>query len=857
MSLLNAKVLRLDEEIQSDEPDEDAISKDQSGYVSVPSSPQRRSGVETIIDRACARIAPLWPLKNFVAVNPFIGLQEMHFQEASDTLARILGHGIYLSRDFYREHMASGRITRADIQAAIDFCACDLTIEEVERTLAERAPRPALGMVPVSQILEAVEGGLWSSFVTERISLHCAAYFDLGQATIPTPWRDQSLFTAWRKAAAIDRSPAMMGIGDFRNAVSAIPTSARDAIAWGIAQLDIPDEAIERYLHASLLSIGGWAAWTRYLRWQAELNGEQDDNIIDLLAIRVMWDILLFREKYSDALNEQWCAMLQRSMRQPSEKRQAAARIDRVMLNAMEHGYQRRLVAALRKPDTPVQTEGRPLVQAAFCIDVRSEIFRRSLELVSPQVQTLGFAGFFGIFVEYVPLGADEGRSHVPVLFKPIHRVCEQVSEKTALNHKVRDQRRNRIALSKTWKGFKYSASSAFSFVEAAGLLYLPKLLSDSLGWTRPVPDPASQGLKSTLLRCLGPSLERDAANPADMVCTGIPEQERVDHAERILRAMGLTGQFARLVLLAGHGSRSVNNPHASSLDCGACAGQTGEVSARVVAALLNLSGVRAGLRERGIEIPDDTRFIAGLHDTTADSFELFDTAAVPPALQPDVERLKLWLQQAGELTRLQRAERLGIAAQQGETEPLFTRRTRDWSQVRPEWALSNNAGFIAAPRSLTRAADLQGRAFLHDYKWRDDEDFRVLELIMTAPMVVANWINMQYYGSVVDNKTLGSGNKVLHNIVGGAIGVLEGNGGDLRVGLPLQSLHDGKRWMHEPIRLSAFIAAPKHAMDDIILRHKNVRELVENHWLHLFQIDEDGAVYRRYATGDWRRFEI
>jgi hypothetical protein len=122
----------------------------------------------------------------------------------------------------------------------------------------------------------------------------------------------------------------------------------------------------------------------------------------------------------------------------------------------------------------------------------------------------------------------------------------------------------------------------------------------------------------------------------------------------------------------------------------------------------------------------------------------------------------------------------------------------------------------------------------------------------MTAPMVVANWINMQYYGSVVDNRRFGSGNKVLHNVVGGAIGVLEGNSGDLRVGLSMQSLHDGRSWVHEPLRLSVFIEAPEAPIDDIIARHDLVRELVDNGWLHLLRIGEDGAVHRRLRQGGW-----
>ncbi len=134
--------------------------------------------------------------------------------------------------------------------------------------------------------------------------------------------------------------------------------------------------------------------------------------------------------------------------------------------------------------------------------------------------------------------------------------------------------------------------------------------------------------------------------------------------------------------------------------------------------------------------------------------------------------------------------------------------------------------------------------------------DFSVLELIMTAPVVVASWISLQYYGSTVTPEIFGSGNKLLHNVTGG-IGVIEGNGGVLRAGLPWQSVHDGERYVHDPLRLSVCIEAPREAMTDILKRHDGVRALFDNRWLHLFALDKAGRMAWRYA-GDlqWTAIE-
>ena len=812
----------------------------------------------TKIDATCRRIAPLWPLKSFVAVNPYFGLSDEPFWEADRILRRISGVGLCMPRTYYEGEIASGRITPEDLVAALGEVGVSWELSALKQALARPAPVPGAPLALLTDVLGSVDGTDWSDFVVDRISHYCAAYFDEGQAMWKMPWSDKSLYQGWVEYARIDKSLSMMGVRGMGKAAAALPETADEAIRWALGELGVPAAVLDDYLHAALLSVGGWAGWTRYRRWQAELKNGQDNSIRDLLAIRLAWDALLYKLRYSDALKTLWdqamTTLADGALGYPNFERE----LDAVLQTAFEIGYQRQLLGTLSSgSSTAQQSPVGTAVQAVFCIDVRSEVYRRALEKVTPQVQTLGFAGFFGVLVEYRPFGSVEAKGHLPILFNPSYQICERpYGDDEAEASRLMARRHTRMRAASAWMNFKTSASSCFSFVEAAGVLSAHKLLSDSMGWSRPVAHPDRKGLDAVRLGRLRPRLspsETGACGAEEEGLNGIPEADRPAVAEFALRNMSMIGDFARLVLLVGHGSSTVNNPQATALDCGACAGQTGEVSARITVTLLNDPVTRAGLAEKGIVIPTDTHFIAGLHDTTTDEVQLFDSEDVPTSHAADLSRLRRWLAAAGQLARVERAALLGTADLAAtEIEADMWRRTRDWAEVRPEWALAGNAAFIVAPRTRTAGCDLAGRAFLHEYNWRNDVNFNTLELIMTAPMVVGNWINMQYYGSVVDNRHYGSGNKVLHNVAGGSVGVLEGNGGDLRVGLAMQSLHDGTRWIHEPMRLNVVVEAPESAIDAIIERHEMVRQLIENTWLYFLRIDEDGSIYRRRADRQW-----
>ena len=823
---------------------------------STVSMPIENEWLHGAVVSAVDSIAPTWPLDRMIAVNPYWGRIQQPFEEASADLAKIAGSAMTMPLREYREAWRNGEITMQDLDLARVESRSAWSARQLIDALEKKHPTP----LPLPLLSDSIDRNrdlqrqpAWCDTITHQVSQFCAAYFDRDQADWH-PDQGSRLFSSWRDSLIKDHSVSLlMHTPKISARASELDNEAEQQIAASLAQLAIPEDEWPTYLQALLQRVSGWAAWCAYRRWQAHLGGGEDETLVDLLAIRLSWETLL--DDGARGADSSWSSWRRDWQQRITGFDSSSHELHHIWQRAQEINYQRKLsqrllTASKSESATNARDSGSaamlPAVQAVFCIDVRSEVFRRHLEAQSQNIKTLGFAGFFGLPISYTPLGTDATRPQLPGLLAPELDITDSSGD-AVLDSRIISMRKRKLRGMSGWRLFLSAPLSTFTVVETLGLGYLSDLVKRTIPGSTATGSDDHVALNRRQTRSVRPTLDKGAAG-------GIDGQAKI--AQQVLRGMGLDQPFARIVLLVGHGSQNRNNPQRAGLDCGACCGQTGEVNARALAGLLNSPAVRERLRESGIDIPATTHFIAGLHNTGTDEVRLFDQDQLPASHARDFERLKEQLIMAGACARRERAPALGLSPMVNQPQALLRalrKNADDWAQTRPEWGLVNNAAFVIAPRNRTLGVDLQGRSFLHDYDHRRDEDGSLLEQIMTAPMIVTNWINMQYYASTVDNKRYGSGNKTLHNVVGGRIGVFEGNGGDLRIGLPWQSLNDGQRWLHTPLRLTVVIEAPRESIDKVIAEHEMVSKLVHNRWLYLMRLD--GDCMESYHDGDWRKW--
>lgn len=643
-----------------------------------------------------------------------------------------------------------------------------------------------------------------------------SAFCDQGQAAWPMPRREGGLYRAWRAVAQHD--PTLPG----RRKLRALPDTAMACILAQTVDIAAGEARIE-HMRAHLHALPGWAA---FVRWRAH----RDSDPWQQAAPVTVLDFLAVRMALCHCLDVAAPGGLCHA--EPVEGGLSS-------LREREAAWRKPLVHKLRNRASQVTApSGRDAAQLVFCIDVRSEVLRRHIEATG-HYATLGFAGFFGVPMAWQGLDETDAVASCPVLVDPQHLVREHAHRRgTKPIHQWRTRRQWHTLGARLLDTLKTGLAASFAFVEASGWAFGLSMARSNLAPRRTRPD-ALPPSTATQVRLHEPDGH------------GIRHEQQIFYAEAALKTMGLTRDFAPIVMLCGHGGETVNNPYARALDCGACGGHAGGPNARVLAQILNQRRVREALAGRGVEIPDDTVFVAAEHNTTTDEVRLLDTEAVPADHTPVLQQLVADLERARRQAAAERCRSLPHTS--GDPVSAVEKRCRDWSEVRPEWGLAGNAAFIVGPRRLTRGLDLNGRCFLHSYDWQSDGRAKALEVILTAPMVVAHWINSQYYFSTVDPEVYGAGSKTTHTVVG-HFGVLQGNGSDLMTGLPVQSVMrpDGLP-QHEPLRLLTVVHAPPERIEAVIQRNSVLKRLFNNEWVALTAIDpRTGDVRQRRPDGNW-----
>lgn len=794
----------------------------------------KKSNVISLVEASCKRVAPAWPLKNFVAVNPFTGFADKEFSETAKSLAKRGGIRMTMPIPFYLEQLEKEILLPSDIFEAFqkqgkECESFNSFITHVKR-LSKDTERENISDRTLIGIASKITGKDWNEFMVNQISAWATAHFDEYIALWNTADSTLNVYQSWRSDASVDWSPELIGLKGFRAMVKKLPEDHYEAITLLVTQLKLGEEEVEEYLHAMLLKTIGWSSYISGVDYTNKLYAKENSRLPEFLAILLAWEWYFLECFGNSEIKEQW---FKESTVVATGSSISLERIEMelILQDAYDFAGQRDLKRTFDQHELTSRTEA-VKAQMIFCIDVRSEVYRRNLETVDHGIETIGFAGFFGFPINYLPLGHSEGKKQCPVLIPSAVTVKESIlGEQEAIR-----TRKTRHQIAKTWKKFKSGAVTSFGFVSPLGLTFLPKLILNSAGITRPVEDPKQDGLKKWMKveRILDLSL--------------VSLDQKVSMAAGALTGMGIKDNLSPLVLIAGHGSSSINNPHASGLDCGACGGHSGEVNALTAQQILNDNLVRKELSKQGIHIPVETLFVACLHDTTTDEVEIINERFIPKSHEIAIQSVKKSLQTASEMNRMERSKRFQInSSSLKKINGNVIGRSRDWSQVRPEWGLAGCNAFVIAPRALTRGLNLKGKSFLQSYDSNTDIENQVLESIMTAPMVVTSWINLQYFASTVDNKHFGAGNKTLHNVAGG-IGVLEGSSGDLRIGLPLQSVSVGDKLEHLPQRLNVIINAPLESINSILDKHPGIRQLCDHSWITLLKLDDKGKITHRYT---------
>lgn len=748
-------------------------------------------------------------------------------------------------------------------------------------------------------LLLAVTGADVDDLVHPVLIPLCAAWLDQGMAYWPMPDRERGF---WRAVCALYATPGhpepwVAAAAAELGAAGRAGEAAERAVLRSLEDLGVPPDEHEAFLTPTLLALRGFGGMFRQLEERPDRAPARPlpARVMDLLAVRLVLERHALAWLARESLG--WTAPLAALRRSLRERLPAAPRVTPMeqaftlfqiaqllglpggAVRALRRADTRALIDAVSLPSDEVRRllhlayerrHGRavlgalaahaaappppppaPAFQAILCIDDREESLRRHLEEVEPACETAGSAGFFGVAMYFRGAADARPRPLCPIVVRPSVEVTEEVDD--ALFARTDRRARARRAV----------ARAGVSLRVGSRTLARGTLLTAALGLVAAVPlvlrvlvPRLTSGVAIRAARLLRPpartrlALGASAAPTSSGARAGFTADEQATIVRALLEETGLAApeRLARLVLVVGHGSSSINNPHLSAYACGACGGNSGGANARAFAQMANSEPVRARLTSEGLPIPDETVFVGLFHDTAQDSIDVFDRDRVPPTHAADLERALHALDVARARNAHERCRRfasvpswlppaLALAHVEG--------RASDLAQPRPEYGHSTNAVAVIGRRERTRGLFLDRRAFLVSYDpTRDDPERSVLARILAAVVPVGVGINLEYWFSRVDPVGYGCGTKLPHNLVS-MLGVMDGHQSDLRTGLTWQMVE-----IHEPVRLLVIIEAPPEDLLRLVAASPSLERLVRNRWIRVASLDPSSPTVRELGPG-------
>ncbi|NOT86520.1 MAG: DUF2309 domain-containing protein [Methylococcaceae bacterium] len=808
--------------------------------------------LDTAIDHIAHWLPTQGPIKDFIHHNTLHAVQHYPFHKGVAVAAKVFGARSYLPMADYQALYQQGRIKDFAIDWALKHSGCKL-----ENVSALREKLFVIDSDEHYPPISLANHGIRNSWLTYlEVDLNSlvhpilfrllANFLDQGISRWTLSKTDESFWACvWRLA-----QNSLLPLYPFSDPfVRELLNQKPDKIILTCLKSIVGAESLyEQYLLEMLLAHPGWSGMVRLIELDPKaLLERRNISLKQVIAIELLAELAILRKNCGIGFTP--IAQMPHSNDIPLLSAYESDAIVPLTLKvwheAMEYALHSELLLALKSQDAPAKSKTAPIAQAFFCIDDRECSVRRYLEALNPGIETFGAAGFFGI--DFLYQGFDDAYpvAQCPNILSPKHLILETNLQPEADKNDITEGLSNLHIK-------PHSLFRGWLFTQILGLGYAARMLWD-------VFRPGAQLLNIQKLSEVDAHtklhLLRESEEPTeDGRLLGFSLPEMADKIEGLLRNIGLTQNFAPLVVIVAHGSSSTNNPHFAAYDCGACSGKPGAPNARAFAWMANHEAVREILNERGIVIPASSHFIAALHNTSRDEITYFDKHLFEQYPTEGLQIFQDTMAKALQKNAVERCRWFELAPESNANDAAHQHvntRASSIFEPRPELNHSNNLYCVVGRRTLTKGLFLDRRAFLHSYDPGTDPEGQLIVKILSAIIPVCGGINLEYLFSRIDNSVYGAGTKLPHNVIG-LLGVANGVEGDLRTGLPSQMIE-----VHEPARLLIVIEQSTELLDKAFANLGVLKEWLDKDWVRVVACHPDNRALHFYHSTGWEAVEL